>query len=94
MWDAKVQTLTSFASRVWAGFYKLGNTVGVQTVQVAICTIGKMCELKRGFNPTYCAPRQYIAPLKMQVEGFQQTDPIPVQELAVPVAVSKWFAKQ
>ena len=45
----------------------------------------------RGYNPTYRAPRQYIAPLEMQMEGFRRADPIPVPELAVPVEVAWWF---
>ena len=69
-WDARVQDLTGFASRVRTGFYGQGNNVGVQTVQVALRAIGKTCEMERGTNPTYQAPRQYIAPLKMQMEGF------------------------
>ena len=66
----QVEALTSFASWVRTGFYRKGNIVSVQTVQVAIRAVGKMYELERRFNPTYRAPRQYIAPLEMQVEGF------------------------
>ena len=91
-WDARVRALTGFASRVRTGYYGRGSTVGVQTVQVALRAIGKTCELERGVNPTYRAPGQYITQLEMQVEGFRRGDPIPVPELAVPVAVAEWFA--
>ena len=50
--------------------------------------------MERGTNPTYGAPGQYIVPLAMQMEGFRRDDPIPVPELAVPVAVAEWFAEQ
>ena len=34
------------------------------SIQVALRTIAKKCELERGFNPTYQAPWQYIAPAR------------------------------
>ena len=93
-WNARVRALTGFASRVRTGYYGRGNTVGVQTVQVALRAVGKTCELERGTNPTYRAPGRYIAQLEMQIEGYRRADPIPVPELAVPVAVAEWFAAQ
>ena len=49
--------------------------------------------MERRYNPTLRSPRQYIAPLEMQMEGFWRADPIPVPELAVPVAVAEWLAR-
>ena len=91
--EVRVRALTAFASRVRTGHYDCRQTVRVQTVQVALRAIGKTCELERGYNPSLCPPRQYIAPLEMQMEGFRRSNPIPVPELAVPVAVAEWFGK-
>ena len=52
--------------------------------------IRKRFEMERRYNPALQAPCQYIAPLEVQMEGFQRLDPILVPELAVPVAVAEW----
>ena len=52
-----------------------------------------MCKMERGYNPALRGPRQYLAPLKMQLEGFWRADPIPVPELAVLVAVMDWLGR-
>ena len=81
-----------FTSRVRTGHYGCQRVVQVQTLSVAIRAIGKTCELVRGYNPTYRGPRQYIDPLEMQLKGMRREDPIPIPELAVPVAVAWWIA--
>ena len=83
LWNLQVWALTSFASRARTGHYGLNRAVQVQLVQVAIRAIGKTCEIKKGYNPNLSPPRQYIAPLEMQMEGFWRSDPILMPELAV-----------
>ena len=92
-WALRVRALTGFASRVRTGHYGLKRAVQVQTVQVALRAISKTCKMEQGYNPALRGPRQYIAPLEMQLEGFWWADPIPVPELEVPVAVAEWMGR-
>ena len=89
----QIVALEGFASRVQTGHYGFKRHVGVQTVQVTLRSIGKTCEMERGYNPTYRSQREYLYPLALQMEGFRREDPIPVPELAVPVAVAWWMAE-
>ena len=49
--------------------------------------------MEQGYSPALRGPRQYVAPLEMQIEGFRQADPILVPELAVPVAAAEWMGQ-
>lgn len=91
-YETKVEVLTAFASRVRRGTFGFKRTVGVQTVQVAIRSIGKTVSMAHGYNPVYRSDQKYLEPIEMQLEGFRRIDPLPSPELAVPVEVAWWLS--
>jgi hypothetical protein len=81
--DSRTDTLlilVGFAERVWKGNYGRGKAVGVQQVTVALCAIGKTCELAGKPNPVYRAEQKYLLPIERQVECYWQEDPPLVPE--------------
>jgi hypothetical protein len=90
-----VDALEFYTAWIWSGKAGQGARVGAQTVQVALCAIGKKCELDRQPNPIYRpnANKEYWKSLARMIESYRCQDPPPRPKLAVPVEVATTAAK-
>ncbi|GFH62127.1 hypothetical protein CTEN210_18603 [Chaetoceros tenuissimus] len=80
--------VTSFAARVWAGYYGNRSVVKVQSVTKALAAISKTIKLAGGKSPIYADHGVYTTPIQRMIEGFRRQDPSAVAQLAVPVEVA------
>ena len=85
--DNIICSVSGFAGRLQEGSLGRGNQISCPRVQTAVRTIGQTYELDLGHNPLYRAPKQYLMPLELMFAGFSWSDPIPVPEITISVAV-------
>ena len=78
----------AFAARVRTGKYGNGDQIKVSVVSDALAAISKTIELAGKPSPLYRAENKYQLHLERVVEGFRQTDPPTIPQLAVPVTVA------
>ena len=81
--------ITGFASRVRTGYYGRGDQVKVSSVTEALAAISTSLELGSKQTPLYRAHNVYNLPIQRCVEGMRRDDPLPIPQLAVPIAVVK-----
>ena len=86
--------LTAFAARVRTGYYGKGRQVKVQTVTEALSAISKTLELAGLQSPVYRAHGVYTLAIQRCIEGMRRQDPPSVPQLAVPIDVPNYMAKE
>ena len=84
----QIEALASFAERTRRGEFSKCAGVRVQTVQVALRSVGTTFELDGLPNPCYkIGFKEYHKRLQQMLEGYKREDPPPSHKLAVPVTV-------
>ena len=86
--------LTAFAARVRTGHYGRRCQVKVQTVTDALSAISKTIELAGLQSPVYRAHNVYTLPIQRCIEGMRRQDPPAVPQLALPIEVPTFLAKE